>query len=513
MVHPFLYGNKSAAEQRKKREEQQVELRVQRKEDLLNKKRASSVSKSGMEASLDEMKELLFSTKIEDIYKGAYECRRALSVENNPPIQIIIDSGIVPRFVELLDPQFYEKFNNEQLSYSCRFEAAWVLTNIASGSSDQTNYIVRLGVVPFLINMISENNIPNIDQGIWALGNISGDSEELRDILLDAGCHKIVLKLIERFSDNEEYKKLLGNLIWLLSNLNRGRNPLAPLENMIEVLPIVEKLIYYNDQEIVSDCFWCLSYIADASSELIDLIQRSIILTRCYDLMNSYSLKLQNKDHDVRMAKIALHSICPIIRLLGNIVTGNEKQTDYVVNGGFLNFLPNIFYKFQSSKLPKIRKEICWLISNVTAGTSFQIQTIFETGIFSIILDSVSSYELFVRREAGYALLNLLNFCSKNPHYLQVLQENKLVPALQSFLGSFTTSPDVQAIVLDCISFALEAGEALKRKTGSTATIDEMTESKLIDEIEELQDSKSAVVSQKAYNIIIKYFDGVDLEY
>lgn len=513
MSDSFLYGNKGAAEQRKKREEQQVELRRQRTEDLLNKKRVSNIVKSGMESSLDVMKGLLFSTKLEDIYRGAFDCRTALSVENNPPIQIIIDSGIVPRFVELLDPQFYEKFENEQLAQSCRFETAWVLTNIASGDSEQTKYIVRLGVVPFLINMISENNLPNIDQGVWALGNIAGDSEELRDVVLEAGCHRLILELIKKFSTNNEHIKMLRNFIWLLSNLNRGRNPLAPIQNMKEVLPIIEVLIYMDDCDIVSDCFWCLSYIADASSELIDMIESSTILKRCYALMQSFTRQLKNEEYDFKTGKIGFYAICPMIRLLGNIVTGNERQTDVVIDGGFLEFMPEIYYKFQSPKLPKIRKEICWLISNVTAGTGSQVQYIFKTNIYSIVLDSISSYELFIRKEAGYAVLNLLNFCSKNPHYLQSLIENKLVTSLQNFLGAFTTSSDVQALILDCVAFALEGGEALKKKTGVNPVHNEMLENKLVDEIEDLQDSKSSVVAQKAYNIIIKYFDGVDEEF
>ena len=55
----------------------------------------------------------------------------------------------------------------------------------------------------------------------------------------------------------------------------------------------------------------------------------------------------------------------PALRTAGNIVTGDDHQTQCVLNCGAL---PRLLALLQSPK-KGIRKEACWTISNITAGT------------------------------------------------------------------------------------------------------------------------------------------------
>jgi hypothetical protein len=71
-------------------------------------------------------------------------CYVNLSSERSPPIQHVIISGVVSRLIQLLQT------NNPKLV----FEAAWVLTNIASGNSEQTRYLVEQGAVPAFIGLL-----------------------------------------------------------------------------------------------------------------------------------------------------------------------------------------------------------------------------------------------------------------------------------------------------------------------------------------------------------------------
>ena len=66
-----------------------------------------------------------------------------------------------------------------------------------------------------------------------------------------------------------------------------------------------------------------------------------------------------------------MHSVVSAaLRAVGNIVTGDDIQTQVILN---CSALPCLLHLLSSSK-ESIRKEACWTISNITAGNRAQIQ-------------------------------------------------------------------------------------------------------------------------------------------
>jgi hypothetical protein len=63
--------------------------------------------------------------------------------------------------------------------------------------------------------------------------------------------------------------------------------------------------------------------------------------------------------------------LVPALRTVGNIVTGDDNQTQIVIN---CNALPYLLNLLTTSPKKSIKKEACWTISNITAGTKAQIQ-------------------------------------------------------------------------------------------------------------------------------------------
>jgi hypothetical protein len=87
---------------------------------------------------------------------------------------------------------------------------------------------------------------------------------------------------------------------------------------------------------------------------------------------------------------------------VGNIVTGDDLQTQFIINN---NALPCLLALLSSPK-KGIRKEACWTISNITAGNKDQIQAVIDNNIIPPLIQLLANAEFDIRKEAAWAISN-----------------------------------------------------------------------------------------------------------
>lgn len=216
--------------------------------------------------------------------------------------------------------------------------------------------MIEAGAVPLFIDMLSSPDRDVMDQAIWGLGNIAGDSTQSRDYVLELNALEAVIALFHREVSTVGGVSLLRNLTWAISNFCRGK-PQPNFQRVRSVLPILATLLSHDDVEILTDACWALSYLSDGENDRIQAVIDVGICPRLIELLSHQTEAIQ----------------VPALRTVGNIVTGDDSQTQTLLN---LNVVARLGELLNLSERRAIKKETCWAISNITAGNVEQIQTV-----------------------------------------------------------------------------------------------------------------------------------------
>lgn len=283
---------------------------------------------------------------------------------------------MIPRLVALLGATEYT---------GLQYEACWTLTNIASGASEHTRALVDAGAVQALLPLMLHSDLDVRGQAVWALANIAGDGPECRDYVLRVGAMQPLLSLLVAPNPTN---KIQRDATWMLSNLCRGKD--APWDIISGAIGVMSRLLYSSDNDVLMDACWALLFITDADPSRASRLLSEGLGPQLVSLLKHPSYAVQ----------------MPALRVVGNVLFGDEEQTQTMVN---LHVVTGIEHLMRSEN-SRLRKEATWCLSNVTAGNRTQIQSVIDnTDLMHLLVDLALNAENATKQEALYTICNAIN--------------------------------------------------------------------------------------------------------
>lgn len=309
------------------------------------------------------------------------ELRRLLSRSDFPFVEIAVKRGAIPLLAHCLS------FGSEDDQL---LEAAWCLTNIAAGKPEETKAL--LPTLPLLVAHLGEKSSLFVsEQCAWALGNVAGEGEELRDLVLAHGALPPLAKMI--LPDNDSTVRTAA---WALSNLIKGPDPDAATE-LIKIDGVVDAILRHlkkSDIELATEVAWVVVYLSALSDVATSVLMKT-------DLVQVLVNRLA--------ASNTLQSLIPLLRSLGNLMGGDAYTTNIVLVPGheITDSIIRSLSKCLKSEHRFLKKEAAWVLSNIAAGSVAHKQLICKSEVVLLLLQLLVAAPFDIKKEVAYVLGNL----------------------------------------------------------------------------------------------------------
>ena len=411
---------------------------------------------------------LFHCQNIDEKFKGLIGLRKLLSLDN-APISEIIDLKTVPELISILDNPLYE----------FKYEAIWCLCNIAAGNPEQGNSIIISGGLDSILNML-DCPVEDIKVNtVWLVSNLASNSSKTRDILIQKKFLDKILTILA--STNNE--NLINLSIWALSNFFRVK-PIPNLDICNKVFKAVARAVLLDKNE--KEDFLCdVGFFLSILTKNYDKFIQEIIDTGLLQKIIKY---LDSKNKFI---------IINFLRIIGNISSiDNANYTQKLIDLGVLDKLKYTLFNENLS----IRKESCFILSNIAAGTQKQIEILIEHNFLQIMYKIFKNDNQKVKKEVLMCICNMT--AVENEIYMKKLIDDNILMIITEILKSEDNTYII--IGLETLTNILTFG----KKNGKIKEFQiECEKIGITDILEKLQMHDNQIIYEKTLQILENYFE------
>ena len=276
----------------------------------------------------------------------------------DPPITKVIESGLIETVFRYLQVEDIE----------LRFESTWIVSNAATGSISDVEYLLELGMMERMRQSLYSEHERLLEKTIWAVGNVCGQSSSnVRDFVVNQPeiikqvVHLSVSKiqaLMNQPSPCEDTLDLVRALAWMMHTCCRGR-PAPDFDITRQFLPSLLMFLRYPDSELQLHASSAYAFLTEGPARQV----REVIRSGFLPIMMTI---IQGKDYELEE-----ELLLAVLRVLGNISSRDPARC--VVELGGLELLARHLTPLCS---PAVKHTACLALSEVVAHSRSEAECV-----------------------------------------------------------------------------------------------------------------------------------------
>jgi len=372
-----------------------------------------------------------------------------------PLIRRLVDEGLITGLVDIM--------RCNAMHSDIAYEVSWVFLNLAyptEGCSVLLSFEVpRQMLDMYDFSQVSLTSNKSVENVLWLIGNIAGESGPVVARLIDSGIYAKCLEVLAMIAAHPEEasQAAVETAAWVFANILRHK-PRLPFRVSSLALPHINSLLHSlnasSATQTLSDLALCCQFIFCEISEGVD-----------YSLLHSTGLLARL----LALSRTGV-GIRSVVSLLGDAAAHDDSDvTRLVINDDTLDWLVVV------AALPehpdRLQKELLWLVSNIAADKSNIRDQFAQRNVFGTLLRRAAVHLRAERIpeslwgvcvEASWALHNTLS----GPHSAAVPPALLQAGALE-FVCAVLANPGVHRAsraeetvqrLVECVKMFLETG-------------------------------------------------------
>ncbi|KAG8924035.1 Importin alpha subunit (Karyopherin alpha subunit) (Serine-rich RNA polymerase I suppressor protein) [Tulasnella sp. 417] len=344
--------------------------------------------------------------QLESVSKVA-QLLRSKTLSADILLQAVVDSGLLPNVINMLSSP----------DAALGSEASSIILNITLGTSQQTSAAVSAGAIPKLVAASACEVEAVAHNALLALGNIAGDSEELRNTLLEKRAYRPALEILA--DPSKHSAKVVDASAWMMESC-AAPGTLVKYQSILtcirEAIPILCKFIQQkNKPKPLAAVVKALRHMC-FSSKAFNMIFDGGIVPRLVQFCTS-------KNDGLREGALLL-----MVRL----ASGGEMLLQSLLDNDVIQSLQICITNYAQSRRPG-----CLIASSIAKATPLRAEALVESSVLPLLTRIVADQEeeLKARNEAMTALFYLAQKGAINHRFFNLLVEADCVEACCGALG------------------------------------------------------------------------------